>query len=75
MPRKPRSKKTLSMKNRLSIIALMFVVINLIFYFMFGTSDESGESVEMDGDDEGKNQLNVENEANLKQEVTNPISP
>ena len=74
MPRKPRSKKTLSMKNRLSIIALMFVVINLIFYFMFGTSDESGESVEMDGDD-GKSQLNIENDVNLKQEVRNPISP
>ena len=42
------SKKGLSMKTRLIMIAIMFVIINLIFYFGFDSSDESGENKELD---------------------------
>ena len=44
------SKKGLSMKTRLIMIAIMFVIINLIFYFGFDSSDESGENKELDID-------------------------
>ncbi len=36
----------LSIKSRLIIIAIMFVIINLVFYFGFDFSDESNESEE-----------------------------
>ena len=36
------------MKTRLIMIAVMFVIINLIFYFGFDSSDESGENKELD---------------------------
>jgi len=48
MARRADSKKSLSMKTRLILIAIMFVIINLIFYFGFDSSDESGESKELD---------------------------
>ena len=41
------SKKSLSMKTRLILIAIMFVIINLIFYFGFDSSDELGENKEL----------------------------
>ena len=44
------SKKGLSMKTRLIMIAIMFVIINLIFYFGFDSSDELGENKELDID-------------------------
>nr|AIF09953.1 hypothetical protein [uncultured marine thaumarchaeote KM3_41_H02] len=44
------SKKSLSMKTRLILIAIMFVIINLIFYFGFDSSDELGENKELDID-------------------------
>ena len=47
---KVNSKKGLSMKTRLIMIAIMFVIINLIFYFGFDSSDESGENKELDID-------------------------
>ena len=47
---KVNSKKGLSMKSRLIMIAIMFVIINLIFYFGFDSSDESGENKELDID-------------------------
>ena len=49
----------------------MFVVINLIFYFGFESSDESEDSIEFDA----KNQLDIEKNAELEQEITNPINP
>ncbi len=49
----------------------MFVVINLIFYFGFGSSDESEDSIEFDD----KNQLDIEKNAELEKEITNPINP
>ena len=42
------SPKGLSMKNKLIMVAIMFVLINLIFYFGFDSSDESGENKELD---------------------------
>jgi len=59
------------MKSRLVLIAIMFVVINLIFYFGFDSSDESEDSIEFDD----KNQLDIEKNAELEQEITNPINP
>ena len=44
------SKKSLSMKTRLILIAIMFVIINLIFYFGFDSSDKLGENKELDID-------------------------
>ena len=38
----------ISMKNKLIMVAIMFVLINLIFYFGFDSSDESGENKELD---------------------------
>ena len=49
----------------------MFVVINLIFYFGFDSSDESKKSVELDDG----NQLNIEKNAELKQEIASSITP
>jgi len=59
------------MKSRLILIAIMFIVINLIFYFGFDSSDESEDSIEFDD----KNQLDIEKNAELEQEITNPINP
>jgi hypothetical protein len=50
MTHRENSKKGLSMKTRLIMIAIMFVIINLIFYFGFDSSDESGENKELDID-------------------------
>ena len=50
MANRENSKKSLSMKTRLILIAIMFVIINLIFYFGFDSSDESGENKELDID-------------------------
>ena len=73
MPRKPSNQKKLSMKIRLSLILIMFIVINLVFYFVFdGSSDESEESMNIDDD---KNQLIMEKNTELGQEITNPITP
>ena len=59
------------MKSRLLLIAIMFIVINLIFYFGFESSNESENSVEFDD----KNQMNLEENSDLEHEITNPISP
>jgi hypothetical protein len=42
--------KGTSMKTKLIMIAIMFVIVNLIFYFGFDSSDESGENKELDID-------------------------
>jgi|TARA_B110000438_G_scaffold79981_1_gene79998 hypothetical protein len=42
------SEKTLSIKSKLIIIAIMFVIINLIFYIGFDSSDGSEESIELE---------------------------
>ena len=50
MANRENPKKSLSMKTRLILIAIMYVIINLIFYFGFDSSDESGENKELDID-------------------------
>ena len=48
MARRANSQKGISMKSKLIMIALMFVIINLVFYFGFDSSDESGQNEELD---------------------------
>jgi len=71
MSHKPDSRRKLSVKTRLILIALMFVVINLIFYFGLDSSDESENSIEVDDE----NQLNIEQNSELEQEMTISINP
>ena len=71
MPHKPDPQRALSMKTKLFLIVIMFVVINLIFYVGFDSSDESEKSIELDD----KNQLNVKKNTELKQEITSSITP
>ncbi len=71
MSHKPDSRRKLSVKTRLILIAIMFVVINLIFYFGLDSSDESENSIEVDDE----NQLNIEQNSELEQEMTISINP
>jgi len=48
MAGRANSQKGISMKGKLIMIALMFVIINLVFYFGFDSSDESGQNEELD---------------------------
>ena len=48
MARRANSQKGISMKGKLIMIALMFVIINLVFYFGLDSSDESGQNEELD---------------------------
>jgi hypothetical protein len=50
MAGRANSQKGISMKGKLIMIALMFVIINLVFYFGFDSSDEVGENKELDTD-------------------------
>jgi hypothetical protein len=71
MAHRPDSNKKLSMKTRLIFIAIMFVIINLVFYFGFDSSDESESSIEIDD----KNLLNFEKNPDLEHEMTISINP
>jgi len=71
MPHKPDTKTNLSIKSKLILIALMFVVINLIFYVGFDSSDESEKSVEFDE----KIEFDAEKIQGSEQEITSPIAP
>ena len=71
MAHKPGPERKLSMKSRLIIIAIMFVIINLVFYFGFDSSDESENQIELDEE----SQLNAEKNTELEQEMTIEISP
>ena len=51
------SPKGISMKNKLIMVAIMFVLINLIFYFGFDSSDESGENKELDFGEKLNNEI------------------
>ncbi len=52
-------------------MAIMFVVINLIFYFGIDSSDESEDSIEFDAE----SQLDIEKNAELEQEISSSINP
>ena len=71
MAHRPDSNKKLSMKTRLIFIAIMFVIINLVFYFGFDSSDESESSIEIDD----KNLLNFEKNPEMEKEMTISINP
>jgi cell division protein YceG involved in septum cleavage len=71
VPHKVKSERNLSMKTKLLLIVIMFVVINLIFYVGFDSSEESEELTELDGE----NQLNVEKKIESEQEITSSMTP
>ncbi len=71
MAHRPESNKKLSMKTRLIFIAIMFVIINLVFYFGFDSSEETESTVEIDD----KNLLNFEKNPDVEQEKTISINP
>lgn len=71
MAHKPDSERRLSIKTKLFLIVIMFVVINLIFYFGFDSSEESENSVELDN----TNQLTNEKRAGLEEEMEILINP
>jgi hypothetical protein len=70
MARKPDSQRKLSMKTKLIFIAIMFVVINLIFY-VFDPSDESENQIEIDD----YNLLDTEKNTGFEQELKSLITP
>jgi len=59
------------MKTRLIFIAIMFVIINLVFYFGFDSSEESESLIDIDD----KNLLNFEKNPVLDEEMTISINP
>ena len=63
------SKKSLSMKTRLILIAIMFVIINLIFYFGFDSSDESGQNQEFDRDIKLNGKIQSDSQDDLLQRI------
>ncbi len=71
MAHRPDSNKKLSMKTRLIFIAIMFVIINLVFYFGFDSSDKSESLIEIDD----KNLLNFEKNSEMEKEMTISINP
>lgn len=74
MAHRADSRRTLSIKTKLILIAIMFVVINLIFYFGFDSSDESNEpetSLEL-GD---TNQLSNDKSVDLDEGLGISINP
>ena len=74
MAHRADSRRTLSIKTKLVLIAIMFVVINLIFYFGFDSSDEpieSENSIELDD----ANPLSNEKSAELNEGIGISINP
>ncbi len=71
MAHKPGPKRKLSMKTRLIFIAIMFVIINLVFYFGFDSSEESESLIDLDNED----LLNMEKNSDLEKEMTISINP
>ena len=59
------------MKTRLIFIAIMFVIINLVFYFGFDSSEESESLLEIDNED----LLNMKKNPDSEQEMTITINP
>jgi len=62
MAHRPGSGKKLSMKTRLIIIAIMFVVITLAFEYGFDSSDESEPLIDLDNE----NLLNMEKDLDFE---------
>ncbi len=66
MAHKPGPERKLSMKTRLIIIAIMFVVITLVFEYGFDSSDESEPLIDLDNE----NLLNMEKNLGFEHEMT-----
>jgi len=71
MAHKPGPERKLSMKTRLIFIAIMFVIINLVFYFGFDSSEESESLIDLDNED----LLNMEKNSDFEKEMTISINP
>ena len=71
MPRNPNSQNKLSMKTRLILIAIMFVIINLVFYVGFDSSDESSDESNLND----QIQSDLDNSENLEITISDSISP
>ncbi len=74
MVHKPDSERTLSVKTKLLLIVIMFIVINLVFYFGFDSSDEPNESEESIEIDDA-NQLSNEKSVDLGEGLDITINP
>ncbi len=71
MVHKPGPERKLSMKTRLIIIAIMFVVITLVFEYGFDSSEESEPLIDLDNE----NQMNIEKNPDLEQGMAISINP
>ena len=71
MAHKPDTNRKLSMKTRLIIIAIMFIVITLAFEYGFDSSEESEPLIDFDNE----NLLNMEKNLDLEQELAISINP
>ena len=69
MARRANSQTGISMKGKLIMIALMFVIINLIFYFGFDSSDESGQNEELDIDMKLNDEIQSDSQDDLLQKT------
>ena len=67
MAHRADSPKGISMKNKLIMVAVMFVLINLIFYFWFDSSDESGETKELNIDIMSNDEIQSDSQYDLLQ--------
>jgi len=69
MAGRANSQKGISMKAKLIMIALMFVIINLVFYFGFDSSDESGQNEELDIDMKLNDEIQSDSQDDLLQKT------
>ena len=59
------------MKTRLILIAIMFVIINLVFFVGFDSSDESSDENNLNDEI----QSDLDNSENLEIEISHTINP
>ena len=62
------------MKNKLIMVAIMFVLINLIFYFGFDSSDESGENKELDFGEKLNDEIQSDSQDDLLQRTNENLA-
>ena len=74
MARRANSQRGLSMKSKLIMIAIMFVIINLIFYFGFDLSDESGQNQEFDRDIKLNGKIQSDSQDDLLQRINENLN-
>ena len=74
MAHRADSPKGISMKNKLIMVAIMFVLINLIFYFGFDSSDESGENKELDFGEKLNDEIQSDSQDDLLQRTNENLA-